>query len=146
METISETEMNDITGAVGIDIFIEGTLEAVASFQVMAWYDNDGLGGDTTEGYFGVVGTEDSTITVKVSNCKFTLDVGTTTAPLMIDNETMEAGRSFVRIGLPQFETDISMADYAIQFADGSKLGDISTSDVSIDMIQTPDALYISPH
>jgi len=146
MESISEAEMSDITGAVGIDIFVEGTLETAASFQIMAWSDNDGIGGDTVEGYFGVVGTEDSTITVKVSNCKFSVDVGTTTAPLTIENETLEAGKSFLRIGLPQFETDISMADFIVQFADGSKLGKISTSDVSIDMVQTPDALYIWPH
>jgi len=147
MEAISEKEMSEVTGAIGIDIFMKGTLEAKATFQIMAWQDTDGVGGDTTDGYFGVVGASDSTITISVSDCKFSLDVGTAEADLIVNGQNaVEAGRSFVRIGLPDVETDISMSDYTVQFGDGSKLGQINTSEVSVDTIQTPDALYISPH
>jgi len=151
MDPICDDEMSGIFGATGVDIFIAGTLEIRTSFNDFKYQDDDGIS-STSGGFLWLDGAAASNFDISITDSKLTLDVGTTTTALTVGGETaVEAGRSFIKLGLPTLNITTNLADINLKFANASgtengSLGTISTSLMSFSIPQTPDALYISAH
>ena len=170
MQTISDNEMDSITGQSGITIVFsgntsEGALSIDVSLRGLAWGDTDGVGGDTQAGYFTMDGQDadtgapmDTTLSIKIKHLsKMTLDVGTTnsTNPIKVDGtDVVPVDTSFIKLGVPDLLLSVNMADegklcLSNQSAGGSseEMGTLSLTNLGVGLtFPKNSALYIYAH
>ena len=170
MQTISDTEMDNVTGQSGITIVFagnsaEGALSIDVSLRGLAWGDTDGTGGDTLAGYFTMDGQDadtqapmDTTLSIKIKHLsKMTLDVGTTnsTNPIKVDGtDVVPVDTSFIKLGVPDLVLSVNMADegrlcLANQSTGGTskEMGTLSLNNLAVGLtFPANSALYIYAH
>ncbi|MBF0451094.1 MAG: hypothetical protein HQK75_10355 [Candidatus Magnetomorum sp.] len=156
MDVIDDDAMDDVTGATGIDIFLAGTLELQASGHQLKYYDPDGLYGSGSGGYLALDSPHDpprdSTLSLKLQNAKFSIDVGT--KDRVFDSphaDVIPFGTSFIRIELPKFTANITFNDYQLQMEDQNQ-GNANTmciiqlTDLAFAIEQVYSPMYIFTH
>jgi len=176
MQTLSDTDMDSVTGQSGITIVFKGDENATDPYALaievtlrgFAWGDTDGVGSDNAggqgAGYLCVsglnsdgTGVKDSKITVTIDHlAKMTLDVATTdSTPLKIGGEdVVPESTTFIKMGLPDMTLDVEMADQGkITLGttpagnDSNQLGRLSLTDMGVSLdFPNNSALYIFAH
>jgi len=170
MQTITDSEMDNVTGQSGITIVFagntaEGALSIDVSLRGLAWGDTDGIGGDSLAGYFTMDGQDadtgapmDTTLSIKIKHLsKMTLDVGTTnsTNPIKVDGtDVVPVSTSFIKLGVPDLVLSVNMADegklcLSNQSTGGSakEMGTLSLNNLSVGLtFPANSALYIYAH
>jgi len=160
METISDEELESLTGAAGVSIQLEGNIEVKAQMTKFGWGDRDGIAGFTEECFLMLEASGSpakTTMTLKSTNPLFTLDVATNGPnPLIVNEETAVAANStFILIDIPD---DITAEIVPCEFTDlkltgnpttgeGSKsFGRLETNTLKIYIPSIPSKIYISAH
>jgi len=156
MDLIDDNEMDDVTGSTGIDIFLAGTLELQASGHRLKYFDPDGLYGSGSGGYLALDSPhdppQDSTLSLKLVNAKFSIDVGT--KDNVFDSphgDVIPFGASFIRVELPVFSANITFNDYQLQMEDqnganANTMCIIQLTDLSFAIEQVYSPMYIYTH
>ena len=160
METISDDELESLTGAAGVSVQLYGNIEVKAQMTKFGWGDRDGITGFTEECFFVLEASgtpAKTTMTLKSTDPLFTLDVATNGSnPLIVNNEIAVAPNStFILIDIPD---DITAEITPCEFTDlkltgnpetgeGSKsFGRLETNTLKIYIPSIPSKIYISAH
>jgi len=127
MDAIDDIEMDNVTGSTGIDIFLAGTLEIQASGHRLKYFDYDGLSAQAgTGGYLALDSPhdppQDSTLSLKLVNAKFSIDVGTKNSVFDSPNaDIIPFDTSFIRVELPVFTANLTFNDFQFQMEDNNE-------------------------
>ncbi|KPA18682.1 conserved hypothetical protein, secreted [Candidatus Magnetomorum sp. HK-1] len=171
MQTISDNEMDAITGQSGITIVFagnaaEGALSIDVSLRGLAWGDTDGIAdGTTLAGYFTMDGQNATTgapqstsLSIKIAHLsKMTLDVGTTNATnaVQVDGtDVVPVDTSFIKLGVPDLTLAVNMADEgklclssASSGGSAEEMGTLSLNALTVGLtFPENSALYIYAH
>ena len=145
MDPISDDEMNNITGAVGVHIYVEGE-DRPPKYQVLQWqiHRHKKKIKQTKE---NINQSINNIYEISYQDCELRLDTGKTEEnDLWIKGkEILKSNRSFIKIGSPQRAPDIPVDNFQLTFKDGNNIGNLEGSDMRVSIPQTPDAIYISP-
>ncbi|KPA11876.1 conserved hypothetical protein, secreted [Candidatus Magnetomorum sp. HK-1] len=144
MDPITDDEMNNITGAVGVHIYVEGE-DHSPTYQVLQWQIH-GPDNKTKRSKKNLNLNINDIYEISYEDCELRLDTGKTEQDgLWIKGKEVVTGnRSFVKIGSPQTAPDISADNFQLTFKDGNSIGK-NTFDMRVSIPKTPDAIYISP-
>ncbi|KPA11874.1 conserved hypothetical protein, secreted [Candidatus Magnetomorum sp. HK-1] len=156
MDVIDDTEMDNVTGATGIDLFLAGTLEIQISGHQLKYGDTDGLYG-TGNGAYLVLDSphdppQDSTLSLTLHDAKFSIDIGT--KDRVFDSphaDVIPFGTSFIRIELPKFTASVTFNDFQLQLEDQNQANAntmciIQLTDLTLAIEEIYSPMYIFTH
>jgi len=156
MDAINDHEMDDITGATGIDLFLAGTLEIQISGHNLKYGDPDGLEGTGNGGFLALDSPHqtplDSTLSLKLQDAKFSIDVGTKDAVFDSPHaDVIPFGASYIRVDLPKFTANVTFNDFQLQLEDQNGLNPdtmciIQLTDLSFAIEEIYSPMYIFSH
>ncbi|MBF0451096.1 MAG: hypothetical protein HQK75_10365 [Candidatus Magnetomorum sp.] len=145
MDPITDAEMNNITGAVGIHIYVEGE-ETSPTYQILQWQIHSPEQ-DKKTSKEKINQNINDVYEISYDDCELRFDTGKTEQDGLWINgkEAISANRSFVKIGSPKTAPEIATENFHLTFKDGSSFGNIDSPDLTVSIPQTPKAIYISP-
>jgi len=145
MDPITDAEMNNITGAVGVHIYVEGENNQPA-YQVLQWQNNSSQNDEKSQ-IKKLNQSIHDIYEISYDDCELRFDLGKTEEDGLWINgkEAVAANRSFIKIGSPTSAPELSTGNIHLNFKDGAGLGAIDPSDMTVSIPQTPDAIFISP-
>ncbi|ABW68224.1 hypothetical protein [Desulfosudis oleivorans] len=151
MDTISDADLDGISGQAGVRVVFGGTSGQTISFTSLAWGDTDGFNAADGAGYLRVQSAagESINITVEIPDgAKLTLDVAHLAAAEVINGTTIASGEDVVKVGLPDQNVTVDMPSMLViglgdsaAAIDGT-LGTLTLENLSIGVTQAS-ALYI---
>jgi len=145
MDPITDAEMNNITGAVGVHIYVEGE-DTSPTYQVLLWQNNRSSE-DEKRSVQKINQNNNDIYEISYDDCELRFDSGKTEDDGLWINgkEAVASNRSFVKIGTPTAAPEISTGNIHLNFQSGNTLGSIDSTDMTVTIPQTPKAIYISP-
>jgi|GEM_PF-3344720 len=152
MDTISDADLDGVTGQAGVTVGFGGTQTVTISFDAITWGDGDGVAGAATAGYIQVVGNTGTQVSIQsLPGEKLVLDVATTAALVTLNSVEIPAGRTFISIAAPDQNITVTTADtYTIALtaasdtavAVGNTVGVLGLTNLAVSVDQ-PSQLYI---
>ena len=151
MDTISDADLDGVTGQAGVHVVFGGTASGIVSFTALAWGDSDGITTGDAAGYLRVQSAagESANITVEIPDgAELTLNVASLGANLTINTTVISSGTEVVAVGLPDADVTVDLPTYFdIGLGDSSgaidgTLGRLTLDNLSVSVSQ-PTALYI---
>ena len=152
MDTISDADLDGISGQAGVHVVFGGTSSQIVSFTSLAWGDSDGITAGDGPGYLRVQSAAGETVNITVEipdGAELTLNVATLAANMTLGGSTVIASATdVVAVGLPDQNVTIDLPSYFdIGLGSGSgaidgTLGRLTLEDLSVSVTQ-PNALYI---
>jgi len=133
MDPITDDEMNTITGAVGVHIYVEGELTQPA-YQVLQWQNHSTI--KEKKHVLKQLNQKNADILeISYEDCELRFDNGNSEQDLLINvNETGASNRSLVKIGSPKAAPEVS-----------SGILHLSFKEISVKISNLSDAIQIMP-
>jgi hypothetical protein len=133
MDPITDDEMNTITGAVGVHIYVEGEV-TTPTYQVLQWQKHRTLKKNNQSVQDG--NQENSDIyEISYDDCELRFDKGKSDKDLWINGNTVDiSNRSIVKIGSPTAAQELSTDNIHLSF-----------KEISVKISSVPEAIQIIP-
>jgi len=133
MDPITDDEMNTITGAVGVHIYVEGEV-TTPTYQVLQWQKHRTLR-ENNQSVQKVNNNKTDIYEISYDDCELRFDTGKSENDLWINgNNTVATNRSLVKIGTPTAAPDISTENIHLSF-----------KELSVKISSAPEAIHIIP-
>ncbi|MFP4040154.1 MAG: DUF6160 family protein [Desulfosudaceae bacterium] len=154
MEKMSGDDMGGVTGQAGVTIAFGSTSTTTVTFSSVAWGDPDGYDTATDAGWLVIGGDTGVEISQEIGEGeKLELDIATGTDYEIVSGaSTINGDKTFIAVGLPSINTNISTPDTMnVELSDASTGGTVGTLGIlrlgglSIDQ-GTPDKLFVYAH
>ena len=152
MDTISDADLDGVTGQAGVTVGFGGTQTVTISFDAITWGDPDGVASAANAGYIQVVGNTGTQVSIQsLPGEKLVLDVATTTANVTLNSVAIPSGRTFISIAAPDQTITVNTADtYTIALtatatttaANTNIVGTLGLTGLSV-AVDQPSKLYI---
>jgi len=133
MDPITDDEMNTITGAVGVHIYVEGEVTP-PTYQVLQWQNHRTLN-EKNQSAKQVNLNKSDIYEISYDDCELRFDTGKSEQNIWINgNKAVTSNRSLVKIGSPTAAPEISTENIHLSF-----------KEISVKISSTPEAIYIIP-
>jgi len=133
MDPITDDEMNTITGAVGVHIYVEGELTQ-PTYQVLQWRNHPVFNGKKQS--LKQVNKKKSDIyEISYVDCELRFDSGNSDQNIfMNEDNAVITNRSIVKVGSPTETSEISTGNIHLSF-----------QEISVNISKAPEAIHIIP-
>ncbi|MFP4040152.1 MAG: DUF6160 family protein [Desulfosudaceae bacterium] len=154
MDAVTNAELDGVAGQAGVTIGFGTTSTTTVTFSSVAWGDPDGYDSASGAGWLIIGGDTGIEISQEIPEGeKLELDIATGTDYEIVSGaSTINGDKTFIAVGLPSINTNISTPDTMnVELSDASTGGTVGTLGIlrlgglSIDQ-GTPDKLFVYAH
>lgn len=133
MDPITDDEMNTITGAVGVHIYVEGEL-IQPTYQILQWRNRTVFNGKKKS--VKQLNKKNSDIyEISYDDCELRFDSGKSDNNMWISEENaVKLNRSIIKIGSPTETPEISTGNIHLSF-----------QEISVNISKAPESIHIIP-